>query len=651
MKFVIALVSYLESLGYDTSSLRKSADGSKAIVHMQYAEILSKNLDTNANVTIYDRVNPDFQALLASDEWNGNVTGTPNSFGDLAELAKYEARLTAQVTEAKTDMDNFQIEIAGEVTTAKEDLNAIVDNYQVTVNQQLEQAATAAEVEIERARITNLATLTAGSTTGDAELIDGRLGADAVAYPNIGDAIRNQFGKVNNEVDTIKNNLYANISKNLFKIADVAETTLNGITYRIEDGIFYLTGTTTSAFTLYIDLLEDIPNGNYYFNNFETADLITNGTSAGLIRDVDYGSTAGIALTTVTNKTVDTVGKNIMNRIYIYFPNAHTITNAVEKFCLTTETTSVYIPQIDYGFVGITSDLMQEFHDEIIKPLTLNVNCWGDSLTMGAGAVTASNKYPAVLQTLIPSFTVNNYGVGGQSAEQIALRMSAIPAYLKPLTIPVITSVTDVPIELFSTGGFDTNFGNSTFAVGTGVNDAILGDFKGPLVWDNTKGLCFRIWWNPQIKVYSRPLKLYPASALKREDIAIIWVGTNNTSNTAEEIIAIQKRMVESLETDRYLIIGLTAKVYFPDIVNYNKKMYKVWGDKFLDIRSYMLNYGLSDAGITPTGADTTAIENGEMPPSLIYQVDGYGVHFNDAGYPVIANQMYKKGKELGYWA
>ena len=137
MKFVIALVSYLESLGYNTSSLRKSADGSKAIVHMQYAEILSKNLDTNANVTIYDRVNPDFQALLASDEWNGNVTGTPNSFGDLAELAKYEARLTAQVTEAKTDMDNFQTEIAGEVTTAKEDLNAIVDNYQVTVNQQL----------------------------------------------------------------------------------------------------------------------------------------------------------------------------------------------------------------------------------------------------------------------------------------------------------------------------------------------------------------------------------------------------------------------------------------------------------------------------------------------------------------------------------
>lgn len=146
MKFVVALVSYLESLGYDTSGLRKSADGSKAIVHMQYAEILTKNLDTNSNVTIYDRINPDFQALLASEEWNGNVRGTPNSFGDLAELALYEARLTAQVAEAKTDMDNFQTGITGEVTAAKEDLNAIVDGYQVTVNQQLEQAATKDEL-------------------------------------------------------------------------------------------------------------------------------------------------------------------------------------------------------------------------------------------------------------------------------------------------------------------------------------------------------------------------------------------------------------------------------------------------------------------------------------------------------------------------
>ena len=37
--------------------------------------------------------------------------------------------------------------------------------------------------------------MTEGSTTGDAELIDGRIGADRVIYDNLGDAIRKQLNK------------------------------------------------------------------------------------------------------------------------------------------------------------------------------------------------------------------------------------------------------------------------------------------------------------------------------------------------------------------------------------------------------------------------------------------------------------------------
>lgn len=49
-------------------------------------------------------------------------------------------------------------------------------------------------------RIDNLATLTNGSTTGDAELIDGRTGANGITYPSIGDAIRGQYTELNDQL-------------------------------------------------------------------------------------------------------------------------------------------------------------------------------------------------------------------------------------------------------------------------------------------------------------------------------------------------------------------------------------------------------------------------------------------------------------------
>ena len=56
------------------------------------------------------------------------------------------------------------------------------------------------EVEFERKRIDNLAKLEEGSTTGDAELIDGRIGGNGVTYSNIGNAIRGQYKEVYDNV-------------------------------------------------------------------------------------------------------------------------------------------------------------------------------------------------------------------------------------------------------------------------------------------------------------------------------------------------------------------------------------------------------------------------------------------------------------------
>lgn len=61
-----------------------------------------------------------------------------------------------------------------------------------------ETASRKAEIDVERKRIDKFVSLKAGSTTGDAELMDARIGANGVLYDTLGDAVRSQFETITN---------------------------------------------------------------------------------------------------------------------------------------------------------------------------------------------------------------------------------------------------------------------------------------------------------------------------------------------------------------------------------------------------------------------------------------------------------------------
>ena len=65
-----------------------------------------------------------------------------------------------------------------------------IEEIQANVNEQLETKAKEVDLEVERKRIDKLTKLEEGSTTGDAELIDGRINFDSWEYDNIGSSIR-----------------------------------------------------------------------------------------------------------------------------------------------------------------------------------------------------------------------------------------------------------------------------------------------------------------------------------------------------------------------------------------------------------------------------------------------------------------------------
>lgn len=68
----------------------------------------------------------------------------------------------------------------------------------------IENLATEVELEVERTRIDNLLALQDGSTTGDAEIQDARLGWDNNTYSSLGTAIRTQFNNLFNSLVAVQ---------------------------------------------------------------------------------------------------------------------------------------------------------------------------------------------------------------------------------------------------------------------------------------------------------------------------------------------------------------------------------------------------------------------------------------------------------------
>lgn len=117
--------------------------------------------------------------------------------------------------ESKTEEQNIQ---AGNVFTP-EKMNHIENGMKqleeetfIHLNQKAEQS----DLLVERSRIDSLTRLPEGSTTGDADLMDGRIGSLGNEYPNIGSAIREQ----------IKNAISTNVSTKSFSITKDSTGTL-----------------------------------------------------------------------------------------------------------------------------------------------------------------------------------------------------------------------------------------------------------------------------------------------------------------------------------------------------------------------------------------------------------------------------------------
>lgn len=145
--------------------------------------------------------------------------------------------------------ENIQVKLNEKIEQNKNEINKKVNNETFQnkvdeINSQLDTKANKVDLKSLEARMDSFTSLPEGSTTGDAELIDARIGADGVTYNNIGEAIRTNDKIIDNKVS----NLQKGLSYNLLNI-DKQTTTLYGITFtKTIDGYFIVNGTSTQEF-------------------------------------------------------------------------------------------------------------------------------------------------------------------------------------------------------------------------------------------------------------------------------------------------------------------------------------------------------------------------------------------------------------------
>lgn len=324
------------------------------------------------------------------------------------------------------------------------------------------------------------------------------------------------------------------------------------------------------------------------------------------------------------------------------------------------------------GFVKITTRLAEGINVELSMYANSSLLCLGDSLTFGSGTSESGGVrlkgFPFLLANKT-GFTAINGGYPSDTAKNVAARCNVIPYYFSSdFTLPKDGSIVQIGtygnhniyssddrkmINLgYFSGGIGKNAGCSNPCYIT-VNGEIIPieivvQSSTNMAANTDKVVVRRLNASEKDLLIKKGTIIYTImSFYKDADCLTLWIGTNG-SLLGEDLLNYCKMIVGFFNTNKVIIIG-SHYPYSDDLSSIEKTeqlLQREFGAQYFNLRDYMVNYGLDDANLTPSQTDEEYIQLGKCPPQLLTD----GVHFTEAGYEVIAFQLYLKGKLLGYW-
>lgn len=272
----------------------------------------------------------------------------------------------------------------------------------------------------------------------------------------------------------------------------------------------------------------------------------------------------------------------------------------------------------------------------------------GDSLT--------ASRYGDRLATLL-GVPVTTNGVGGETSAGIAARQGGAPYLMIPAGGSIPASGPVVVTFETPTGAVSWPLlqGNPLTGMLAGIPGTLsVAKAGAALTHDPGDVYSFTRATAGAAVPVARPEPFYcDIGASTRDSIQILWPGRNNLAD-ADQIMGDVEAMVAYLRPThkRFLVLSVLTgfgegigSTPHTNVTGYNRRAMFRWGRRYLDMRGYLIRYGLTDAGLTPTSQDLADMAADTVPASL--RADA--IHLTPAGYQIVAEQIARRLKEMSW--
>ena len=288
------------------------------------------------------------------------------------------------------------------------------------------------------------------------------------------------------------------------------------------------------------------------------------------------------------------------------------------------------------------------------EPSKVDIVGWGDSLMKGSGG----DK--SVLEVLAKELNIShkNFAVGGLNSSSIGVLQGGIPM---KVVLENNLILEDEPTKLSYYNIEPLNF--LTKPSRKGFLESIEGKLERISEKENDKKT---IGYTFSAKGIDKPIKTKDTLIFTFEDAldyrnkwTIIWAGRNDAKSvnqifkTRDNIQAMINHLGENAQ-EHLLILsvcnGIADNEYrgskpYAEINRLNALLKESFGNRFVDIRGYMVKDAIFDMEIAPTQQDLEDMKKDCIPRSLLKD----NVHFNTLGYEAAGKYLAQLIKKKGW--